>query len=76
MNVFRMMLAKAASQKHPAERYRKVIAILDAAVAFFHVEMDEAIYAHPPREAEPDRDVVWMLIKAHYWTRKPANLRQ
>ena len=38
--------------------------------------MDEVIYAHPPAEAEPDRTVVWLLLKAHYGTRKAARLWQ
>ena len=67
LKVFRMLVAKAASQKHPTEGYRKAIAILDVAAAFFHASMDETIYVHPPREAEPefDRDVVRMLRKTH-----------
>ena len=43
----------------------KIIAILDTVVAFFHENMDEVIYAHPPKEAEPDHTVVWFLLKAH-----------
>ena len=36
--------------------------------------MEDMIFAHPPAEAEPDRTVVWLLIKAHYGTRKAAGL--
>ena len=76
LKVFRMLIAKAASHRHPEHGHRKIIAILDAAVAFFHAEMDETIYAHPPREAEADPTVVWLLLKARYGTRKAARLWQ
>ena len=56
--------------------HRKVIAILDVAVAFFHADMEDVIFAHPPADAEPDRTVVWLLIKAHYGTRKAARRLQ
>ena len=35
MKVFRMLIARAASHRHTEHGHRKVIAILDAAVAFF-----------------------------------------
>ena len=38
--------------------------------------MDGVIYAHPPAEAEPDRTIVWLLLKAHNGTRKAARLWQ
>ena len=38
--------------------------------------MDELIYAHPRREAEPDCAVVWLLLKAHAGARKAARLWQ
>ena len=38
--------------------------------------MEDVTYAHPPAEVEPDRTVVWLLIKAHYGTRKAARLWQ
>ena len=38
--------------------------------------MEDVIYAHPPAEAEPYRTVVWLLVKAHYGTRKAARLWQ
>ena len=38
--------------------------------------MDEVIHAHPLAEAEPDRTVVFLLLKAHYGTRKAARLWQ
>ena len=31
---------------------------------------------YPPAEAEPDRTVVWLLLKAHHGTRNAARLRQ
>ena len=65
LKVFRMLIAKAASHCHTEHGHRKIIAILDVAVAFFHAEMEDQIFAHPPREAKPDRIVVWLLIKAH-----------
>ena len=37
-------------------------------------DMDELIYAHPPREAEPECTVVWLLLKAHAGARKAARL--
>ena len=76
LKVFRMLIAKAARHRHTEHGHRKVIAILDAAVAFFHADMDEVINAHPPAEAEPDRTVVWLKLKAHYGTRKAARLWQ
>ena len=71
-----MLIAKAASHSHPEHGHRKVIAILDVAVAFFHADVEDNIFAHPPAEAEPDRTVVWLLIKARYGTRKAARLWQ
>ena len=44
MKVFRMLIAKAASQRHLQHRHRKIIAILDAVVAFFHADMHEVTY--------------------------------
>ena len=76
LKVFRMLIAKAASQSHPEHGHRKVIAIFDVAVAFFHADMEDKMRAHPRAEAEPDRAVVWLLIKAHYGTRKAARLWQ
>ena len=76
LKVFRMLIAKATSHRDTEHGNRKVIAILDAAVAFFHADMDEWIYAHPPAEAEPDRTVVLLLLKAHHGTRKAARLWQ
>ena len=76
LKVFRMLIAKAASHSHTEHGHRKIIAVLDVAVAFFHADMEDVIYAHPPAEAEPDRTVVWLLIKAHYGTRKAARLWQ
>ena len=72
LKVFRRLIAKTASHSHPEHDHRKVFAILDVAVAFFHADMEEKIYAHPPAEAEPDRTVVWLLIKAQYGTQKAA----
>ena len=74
LKVFRMLIAKAACHSQPEHSHRKVIEILDVAVAFFHADMEEKIHAHPPGEAEPDRTVVWLLIKAHHGTRKAARL--
>ena len=68
--VFRMLIAKS-SKEHG---HRKVIAILEAADAFFHADIDDVIYAHPPADAAPDRTVVWLLLKAHYGTRTVARL--
>ena len=70
-----MLVAKAASDSHPEHGHRKIVAILKVAVACFHADMEDVIYAHPPAEAEPDRTVEWLLIKAHYGTRKAARLR-
>ena len=36
--------------------------------------MEDKIFAHPPAETEPDRTVVWLLVKAHYGTRKAARV--
>ena len=43
LKVFRMMIAKAASQRQTEHGHRKVIAILDVAVAFFHANMEYVI---------------------------------
>ena len=74
LKVFRVLIAKAASRSHTEHGHRKIVAILDVAVAFFHADMEDVIYAHPPAEAEPDRTVVWLLIKNNYGTRKVARL--
>ena len=74
--VFRILFAKAASHRYTEHGHYKVIAIFDTAVAFFHAYVEKVIYAHPPAEAEPDRIVVWLLLKAHYGTRKAARLWQ
>ena len=60
-----MLMAKAASPSHTEHSHRKIIAILDVAVAFFHADVEDVKYAHTPAEADPDRTVVWLLIKAH-----------
>ena len=39
-------------------------------------DMDELIYAHPSRGAEPDCIVVWLLLKAHSGARRAARLWQ
>ena len=76
LKVFRMLIAKAASHRHTEHAHHTVIAILDAAVAFFHADIDEVNDAHPPAEAEPDRTVLWLLLKAHYGKRRAARLWQ
>ena len=76
LKVFHMLIAKAASHCHTEHRHRKIIAILGVAVAFFHADMEDKIFAHPPAEVEPGRTVVWLLVKAHYGTRKAARLWQ
>ena len=76
LKVFRMLIAKAASHSHREHVHRKIIAILDVAVAFFHADMEDKKNAHPPAEAEPDRIVVWLFVKAHYGTRKAARVWQ
>ena len=48
LKVFCMLIAKEASHSHPEHGHRKVIAILGVAVAFFHADMEDKIYAHPP----------------------------
>ena len=69
-----MLIAKAASQRHTEHGHRKIIATLDAAVAFFTQTWMEVIYAHPPAEAEPARTVAWLLLKSHHGTRKASRL--
>ena len=76
LKVFRMLIAKAASHSHAEHGLRKIIAVLDVAVAFPHADTEDVKHAHPPAEAEPDRTVVWLLIKAHYGTLKVARLWQ
>ena len=51
LKVFRMLIANAASHRHTEHGHRRIIAILGAAVAFFHADMGEVIYAHPPAES-------------------------
>ena len=72
LKVLRMLIAKVASHSHTEHGHRKIVAIMELAVALFHADMEGVIHAHPPAEAEPDRTVVWLLIKAHYGTRKAA----
>ena len=76
LKVFRMLIQKAAIQSHTEHGHRKIIAILDFAVAFFHADMEDVVFAHPPAEAEPGRTVVRLLITGHYGTRKVARLWQ
>ena len=76
LKVFRMLIAKAASQRHTEHGHRKIIGTLDVAVAFFHADMEDVNCGHPTAEAEPDRTVVWLLLKAHYGTGKAARLWQ
>ena len=73
---FRMLIAKAASHSHTEHGHRKIVAIMELADAFFLADVEDVIYARPPAEAEPDRTVVWLLIKAHYGTMKVARLWQ
>ena len=47
LKVFRMLIAKAASHSHPEHGHRKVIAILDVAVTFFHADMEGVIPSAP-----------------------------
>ena len=60
---------RKASHSHPEHGHRKDIAILDVAVASFRADVEDVTCAHPPAEAEPDRTIVWLLIKAHHGTR-------
>ena len=76
LKVFRMLISEAASDSHTEHGHRKIIAILDVAVAFYQADMEDVIYAHPPAEGEPDRIVVRLLIKADHGTRKAARLWQ
>ena len=48
--------ARATSQPHTHTEYghRMMIAIMDAAFACFHTNMDELIHAHTPRETVSD----------------------
>ena len=71
-----MLLAKAASRPNKDGIHRRIIALYDASVAFFHAELDEVIYIIPPKEVEPDRNILWRLKKAMYGTRKAAKLWQ
>ena len=54
---FRVLIAKATSPSHTEHGHRKIVAIMELAVAFFHADMEGVIYAHSPAEAEPDRTV-------------------
>ena len=76
LKVFPMSVARAASQRHTEHGHHKMTAILDATFACFHTDMDELIRAHPPRETEPDCNVVWLLFKAHSGARRAARLWQ
>ena len=71
-----MLIAKAASHSHTEHGHRKIVAIMELTVTFFHADMEDVKNAHPPAEVEPDRTVVWLLIKAHYEKRKVALLWQ
>ena len=76
LKVFRMLIAKATSHSNTEHGHRKIVAILELTVAFFHADMEDVRYVHPPAEAEADRTVVSLLIKAHHGTRKAARLWQ
>ena len=77
IKVLRVLISEAANQRDPEDGHiARSFAILDAAVAFFHADMDKVVYAHPPKEAEPDRTVVWLLLYVHYGTRNSARLGQ
>ena len=76
LKVFRMSIASAASERHTEHGHRQITASLDAGVACFHTDMDGLIHAHPPREAEPDCTVVWLLLKALSGAGRAARLRQ
>ena len=58
LKVFHMLIAKAASHSHTEHGHRKIVAIMELAVAFFHADMEDVENAHPPAESEPDRTVV------------------
>ena len=62
--------ASVTSHSHIEHGHRKIIAILDVAVAVFQADMEDVKYAHPPTEAKPDSTDVWLLITAHCGTRK------
>ena len=66
----------ATSHSHTEHWHRKIVAILDVAVAFFRADMDDVMYAHPPAEAQPDRTDVWLSIKAGYGTGNASRLWQ
>ena len=53
VKVFPMSMARAASQRHTVHGHRKSTAILDAAVACFHKDMDELIHIHQEK---------WMVL--------------
>ena len=76
LKVFHRLSANAASHSHTEDGHRKIIAIHDVAVVFFRADMEDVKNAHPPAEAEPDRSVVWLLIKAHSGTQNAARLWQ
>ena len=73
LKVFSMSTARAASQSHTEHVHRKSTAILDAC---FHTDMHELIHAHPPGETEAEGVVVRLFSKAHYGTRKAAQVWQ
>ena len=45
VKVFRMLIAEPASHSHTEHGYRKFVAILDVAVAFFQADMEDVMYA-------------------------------
>ena len=73
LKVLPMSTARAASQRHTEHVHRKSTAILDAC---FHTDMNELMHTHPPRETEPEGNVVWLLSKAHIGARSAARAWQ
>ena len=51
---------------------RRLVALYDVSVAFYHALLDEEIWVEPPKSENEDPDYVWQLRKALYGTRRAA----
>eukprot|EP00971_Amphidinium_carterae_P050246 990123-Amphidinium_carterae.1 len=79
LKVIKMIISRAASRRDRAGSQRRVLALYDVSVAFWHAAMptdpEEAIAVQPPR-GEEAHGIVWQLKRAMYGTRKASRLFQ
>ena len=71
--VFRLMMSLAASAAPIFQGEPVVIGVWDISVAFFHSQMDELVYVHPPKDLVP-AGWCWKLVRSMYGTRRASRL--